>query len=336
MSNGNRLLLAGDIGGTKTTLALFTPEAGPRRPLAQATFPSREHGSLENIVAQFLTGTNVRVTEASFGVAGPVVQGRAQVTNLPWQADEHALSRALDGAPVRLLNDLDAIAHAVPFLEPSDLETLNEGQPEQHGPLVVIAPGTGLGEAFLVWDGKRYQPFPSEGGHADFAPTTPTQVELLSYLLTRFDHVSYERVCSGKGLPNLYAFLRDSGRFAEPDWLREQLASARDPTPIIVRAALENAAHISSAALRLFVSILGGEAGNLALRVLATGGVYLGGGIPPRILSQLKEPFFMRSFTRKGRFAHLLARVPLHVILNPQVALLGAACHGLEPEVAHD
>lgn len=335
MSNDSRLLLAGDIGGTKTALAIFSSENGPRRPLAQANFSSGDYDALESIVAQFLTGKNARITQASFGIAGPVVCGRAQVTNLPWVVDEQSLSQALDGVPVRLLNDLDAIAHAVPFLEPSDLETLNPGQPEEHGSLAVIAPGTGLGEASLVWDGTRYKTFPSEGGHADFAPTTQTEVELLSYLLLRFDHVSYERVCSGKGLPNLYAFLKESGRFAEPDWLREQLASARDPTPIIVQAAIENKAEISTQTLELFVSILGSEAGNLALKVLATGGVYLGGGMPRRILSKLKAPTFMQSFTRKGRFSDLLTRVPVHVILNPQVALLGAACHGLEPELTH-
>lgn len=336
MSNDDRLLLAGDIGGTKTTLALFTREGGPRRPVAQATFPSGEYGSLEAIVERFLSGKNVRVSKASFGVAGPVVQDRAQVTNLPWKADALLLSRALAGAPVRLLNDLEAIAHAVPFLERSDLETLNQGQPDRKGRRAVIAPGTGLGEAFLVWDGKRFRTFSSEGGHADFAPTTPTQVELLSYLLNRFEHVSYERVCSGKGLPNLYTFLRDSGRFAEPDWLRDRLASEHDPTPILVQVALDGAAEICEEALELFVSILGGEAGNLALRVLATGGIYLGGGIPPRILSLLKAPSFMRSFTGKGRFADWVGRVPVHVILNPQVALLGAACHGLESELWHD
>jgi glucokinase len=329
------MILAGDIGGTKTALALFTPEAGPRRPLAQANFPSGDYAALEDIVRAFLSGRNERVARASFGVAGPVVEGRVQVTNLPWVVDTQTLSHALGGVPVRLLNDLEAIAYAISSLEPSDLETLNEGQPESHGPLAVIAPGTGLGEAFLLWDGTRYRPHASEGGHADFAPTTQTEVELLSYLLPHFDHVSYERVCSGMGLPNVYAYLKDSGRLAEPDWLREQLASEHDPTPIIVQAALESRSELCVETLELFISILGSEAGNLALKVLATGGVYLAGGIPPRILSRLKKPAFMQSFTRKGRFSYLLARIPVHVILNLEVALLGVACHGLEPDLRH-
>lgn len=329
------VLLAGDIGGTKTALALYSVEQGPRQPLTQATFPSQHYASLESIVREFLADKAVRVTRASFGVAGPVDNGRAQVTNLPWTVESQALG-AMIGTPVVLLNDLAAIAHAVPYLADTDLKTLNAGQADTHGTLAVVAPGTGLGEAFLAWDGQRYRPFPSEGGHADFAPTTPLQAELLSYLQARFDHVSYERVCSGKGLPNLYAFLKDTDRYTEPEWLRENLAAAADPTPIIVQAALDQRSEISVATLDLFVSILGSEAGNLALKVLATGGLYLGGGIPPRILPLLLQPAFISAFTRKGRFADVLARVPVHAIRQPQVALFGAACHGLESAAQRD
>lgn len=329
MTDNHRLLLAGDIGGTKTALALFSPDAGPRRPVAEATFPSGAYASLEAIVTQFLAGKDARLAQASFGIAGPVVDCRAQVTNLPWQVDGHALSQAVQ-VPVLLLNDLEAIAHAVPSLTGSDLVALNPGEPVPRGPVAVIAPGTGLGEAFLVWEAGRYRPYASEGGHADFAPTTPTQVELLIYLQARFGHVSYERVCSGRGLPNMYSFLKDRGHFTEPGWLREQLAAADDPTPVIVQVALEKKADLGAAALDMFVAILGSEAGNLALKVMAIGGVYLGGGIPPRILPRLKEAAFMQAFTRKGRFSELLARVPVHVIANPKVALYGAACHGLE------
>ena len=335
MTNHSPVLLAGDIGGTKTALALYSVEQGPRQPLTQATFPSQNYASLEDIVCEFLADKAVRVTRASFGVAGPVDNGRAQVTNLPWIIESQTLSTAMD-APVVLLNDLAAIAHAVPYLESGDLETLNAGQANPHSALAIVAPGTGLGEAFLVRDGQRYRPFPSEGGHADFAPTTPLEVDLLNYLQARFDHVSYERVCSGKGLPNLYAFLKDTGRYDEPERLRDKLASSADPTPVIVQAALDRQAEICVAALDLFVSILGSEAGNLALKMLATGGIYLGGGIPPRILPLLRQPAFMSAFTRKGRFADALARVPVHVIRQPQVALLGAACHGLESEAQHD
>jgi glucokinase len=327
------MLLAGDIGGTKTNLAVFSPEDGPRAPLAEATFPSARYPSLEALVREFLSQVDLKVEWASFGVAGPVAAGRATITNLPWVMEERQLQEALNLSSVRLLNDLAAIAHAVPFLEPADLHTLNVGQPAPGGAMAVIAPGTGLGEAFLTWDGSRYRPHASEGGHADFAPTNLSEVELLRYLQGRFEHVSYERVCSGRGLPNIYAYLKDSGYADEPDWLTEQLAVADDPTPVIVNAALdeERPCELCVATLNALVSILGAEAGNLALKVLASGGVYLGGGIPPRILPALQQEWFMEAFRRKGRMSDLLARVPVHVILNPKVALLGAACHGLEP-----
>ena len=329
MSNWENALLVGDIGGTKTTLAIFSAATGIRKPLGKATFPSRDYPSLEAILTIFLKEKKVRLARASIGVAGPVRDDQAQVTNLPWVVDARALERLL-GIPVGLLNDLVAVGHALPFLEAADLETLNSGQPVAHGPLAVIAPGTGLGEAFLTWDGTRYRPYASEGGHVDFAPVTPTEVELLTYLQARFDHVSYESVCSGHGLPNLYAYLRDVSHSPEPDWLREKLAAADDPTPVIVQAATESKAEICTAAVNVFVSILGSEAGNLALKILTTGGVYVAGGIPPRILPQLKTGTFMSAFVRKGRFSDLLSQVPVHVIRNPEAGLMGAAYHGLE------
>lgn len=326
------MLLAGDIGGTKTNLAVFSAETGWRVPHAEATFPSATYLSLEALVQAFLAQHDFSVDRASFGVAGPVVAGRATITNLPWVMEETQLQQALHIPSVSLLNDLDAIAHAVPFLESQDLHTLNEGQPVSGGAIAVIAPGTGLGEAFLTWDGSHYQAHTSEGGHADFAPTNTFEIELLRYLMTRFPHVSFERVCSGKGLPNIYAFLKDTGYAEEPPWLAEQLAATRDWTPIIVNNALdqEKACELCIATLNAFVSILGAEAGNLSLKVLATGGVYLGGGIPPRIHSYLDVERFMQAFTHKGRFTQMLARIPVHVILNPKVALLGAARHGFE------
>jgi len=347
------MLLAGDIGGTKTNLAVFSSETGARAPLAEATFPSGRYPSLEALVRAFLSQVDLKVEQASFGVAGPVAAGQATITNLDWAMDEAQLQESLHLSAVRLLNDLDAIAHALPFLEPADLHTLNEGQPAPGRTIAVIAPGTGLGEAFLTWDGSRYRPHASEGGHADFAPTNLFEIELLCYLQEGlgFEHVSYERVCSGRGLPNIYAHLKDSGFAGEPAWLAEQLAAAGDPTPVIVNAALRSFGYpfdfaqgiaqdsaldgkgpceLCVATLNAFVSILGAEAGNLALKVLATGGVYLGGGIPPRILPALEQERFLEAFRRKGRFSDLLARVPVHVILNPKVALLGAACHGLE------
>lgn len=323
------MLLAGDIGGTKTELALFSPEQGAHHVLDKATFSSRAYSSLEAIVSEFLSGKNVTVAGATFGVAGPVVDGRAQITNLPWLVDTQVLRDTLDGVPTHLLNDLEAVAYALPFLQPADLDVLNPGQPEEHGTLSIVAPGTGLGEAFLVWNGQQYRAYPSEGGHSNFGPNTPLELELLGYLQKRFDHVSYERVCSGQAIPDLYAFFKDSRRWAEPDWLREQLATAADLTPIIVQAALARQAEICVATLDLFVSILASEASDVALKVLATGGLYLGGGIPRRILPRLKDKMFMEAFTRKGRFSSMVSRIPVYVILNPNTALIGSACHGL-------
>ena len=328
MPKKDQFLLAGDIGGTKTRLAIYHPKDGPRHPLAEATFPSADFLSLEALVAEFLRDRGWSIYRASFGIPGPVVDGRVQVTNLPWVVDERALSAEL-GAPVTLLNDLAAIAQGIPFLEARDLVTLNTGTPAPDGAIAVIAPGTGLGEAFLIWNGDSYVPCASEGGHADFGPITQTELELLSYLMTRHEHVSYERVCSGIGLPSIYEFLRDTGRYPEPGWLKTELSQAKDPTPVISQAAVTGKVEICVETLKMFVSILGSEAGNLALKVLATGGVYLGGGIPAHILSFLTDAHFMRAFTAKGRFSEMLARVPVHVIRNPEAGLFGTACHGL-------
>jgi len=323
--------LAGDIGGTKTVLALFNPEDGPQQPFEEYIFPSAAYSSLEEIVRKFLDEKGVELSGASFGVAGPVFRGRSQITNLTWVVDSQTLSQEIGGAPVEVLNDLFTIAQSIPYLAPADLETLIPGEPIEHGTLGVIAPGTGLGEAFLVWTGEHYQPCPSEGGHASFGPQTPLELGLLNFLWPRFGHVSFERVCSGIGMANLYTFLRDGKGFTEPDWLREQLAGVTDPTPVIVQNALQNTAEICSHTLDLFVTILGSEAGNLALKVLATGGVYLGGGIPPRILPVLRKGIFKQAFTNKGRFARMLNRLPVYVIRHRHAALLGAACHGMQP-----
>jgi|YNPNPStandDraft_1061719.scaffolds.fasta_scaffold00709_15 glucokinase len=325
------MLLVGDIGGTHTRLAVYTPQAGPRAPLAGATFSSARYPSLEAIAEAFLSQTGMTVTAACFDVAGPVVAGRAKVTNLPWLIDSEQFRQRLGLSFVHLMNDLEAIASGIPILEADDLEVLKEGRPLPGGAIAVIAPGTGLGEGFLVWDGSQYRAQPSEGSHADFAPTDEQQVGLLRYLLARLDHVSYERVCSGIGLPNLYAYLKETGYAEEPDWLARRLAEATDPTPVIVAAALdpEQPSPLCAAALDLFVAILGAEAGNLALKVMATGGVYLGGGIPPHILPALRGERFRQAFLNKGRFRDLLAGVPIYVILNPQAALIGAARCGL-------
>jgi glucokinase len=321
------MYLAGDIGGTKTILALFDQNTGPHTPLNIQTFPSARYPSLAAIITEFLSAHPTPIAAAAFGVAGPVVAGRASITNLAWTIDAAELSVVLGGVPVRLLNDLEAIAQSVPILKPADLVTLTAGTPVANGAIGVIAPGTGLGEAFLTWDGTRYRPHPSEGGHTTFAPRNQIEKDLLDYLHQRFSHVSYERVCSGIGIPNLYAFVRDRLLQRETPAVAEQLAAATDPTPIIVQAgmATEDMCLVCRTTLELFVDILAAEAGNLALKVLATGGVYIGGGLPPRVLPLIKRERFLQVFRDKGRFSDLLAGVPIHVILEPKAGLFGAA-----------
>lgn len=324
------MLLAGDIGGTKINLAVFAED--PHRPLVEATFYSADYNSLEAAARAFLSQIDLQVNWGCFGVAGPVVARRARVTNLPWEMEETQLAQVLDLRDVHLLNDLEAIANAVPILEKEDLLTLNDRPPAERGAIAIVAPGTGLGEAFLTWNGTHYEAFPSEGGHTDFAPADDLQIGLLRYLQERYGHVSWERVCSGLGLPNVYAYLKHSGYAPEPPWLADELSTVFDATPVIVGNALdeEKRCALCVATLELFVSILGAEAGNLALKTLATGGVYLGGGIPPRIIPALRGPAFLTAFQNKGRFSELLARLPVHVILNAKAALLGAARYGLQ------
>jgi glucokinase len=327
------MLLAGDIGGTKTVLAVFSAESGPHTPLFEATFPSSRYGRLEAIVREFLAQANLSVDRACFGVAGPVVAGTAEITNLPWVMSEASLKQGFGWSAARLLNDLESIAYAIPILEPDDIRTLNAGAPVQRGNIGVIAPGTGLGEAFLTWDSGHYRAHASEGGHASFAPSNQLEDGLLSYMRSQLGHghVSFERVCSGLGIPNIYYYLKQSGHAEEPAWLAAALADAADPTPVIMDSATgkTQSCELTTTTLATFISILGAEAGNLALKVFSTAGVYLGGGIPPRLLAPLEEPAFLEAFRRKGRFRELLTEIPVHVILNPKSALLGAASYGL-------
>lgn len=318
-------LLAGDVGGTKTLLALYDPARGVAGgAVRRERFPSGEFGSLEAMVDRFLEEAGTRPAVAVFGVAGPVRGGEARITNLPWTVRAPALEEALGIERVVLLNDLEALAGAVPHLPEVSLETLNPGVPEARGNMAVVAPGTGLGVAFMVWTGGGYRALPSEGGHASFAPRTPVQVELLRFLEGRYGHVSFERICSGSHLPGLYAFLRERGG-QEPEWLREALAAVEDPTPVIVEAALAHRAPICEAALDLFVFALGTLVGDLAVTLLPRGGIYLGGGIPPRILERLRRPDFLAAATEKGRFSGLCRQMPLRVVLEPDAVLLGAA-----------
>lgn len=328
----NHFLLAGDIGGTKTTLAIFSSDAGLQSPLVEHTFRSADFPNLEEIVHAFLKDIDVKVRHACFGVAGPVVQGEATITNLPWVLSDRRLAATFGFVSVNLLNDLVSVANAVPILQPEDLFALNVATPMPGGAIAVVAPGTGLGEAYLTWGGNAYYAYASEGGHTDFAPTDMREMELLRYLQKKFGRVSYERICSGIGLPNIYNFLKDTGFASEPDWLTAEFSTDSDPNPAIVNAALNRADEcpLCVETMRLFVTILGAEVGNLALKVLASGGVFLGGGIPPRILPLLQDELFMQAYSDKGRFSALLRQFPVSVILNPKAALIGAARFGMQ------
>jgi len=325
------MLLAGDVGGTKTDLAVYSPEAGPYSPLTQAEMPSADYPSLQALVTEFLSEVKIPIERASFDVAGPVINGRAKVTNLTWTMDEASLAKDLNLKSVRLINDLEAVARAIPILRAGDVITLNVGEAVPGGAIGVIAPGTGLGESFLTWDGSKYVAHSSEGSHADFAPTDDRQIGLLKYLLERFDHVGFERVCSGIGIPNIYDYLREIERIPEDPQIARLIVSAKDPTPLITKAALDpsHPSKLCAATIDMFISILAAEAANLAVKVLATGGIYLAGGIPLHMLEVLTGPRFMESFRRKGRFTQLMERIPVHVILT-SAALVGSAAYGLE------
>jgi glucokinase len=325
------MLLAGDIGGTKTDLAIYSRESGPHAPMAQKQFASSDYPTLEAIVAAFLAEVNLPVDRAFFDVAGPVIDGHVRTTNLPWEMDEISLAAHLQLTSVHLMNDLEAVARAVPVLRPVDIVTLNEGEPVLNGAIAVIAPGTGLGESFLTWNGSHYVAHSSEGGHSDFAPTDSRQIRLLEYLLQRFDHVGVERVCSGIGIPNIHEYLRTVEKMPEAADVAELIAAAKDRTRAIVDAAFSphTPSDLCKATLEMFVSILGSETSNLVLKVLATGGVYLAGGLGVRSLPLLQGPHFMKAFANKGRFETLMKRIPVHVI-TAQAAMIGVANYGLE------
>ena len=317
-------ILAGDVGATHTRLAVFADDA--RIPLASESYASHDHAGLEEMVRTFLAQHPTQLDYACFGVAGPVRDGHVKTTNLAWPVDASTLAHVLGLESVALINDLAANAYGIAELTPDDLEALNGGAAAADGAAVVISAGTGLGEAGMLDDRGGIRVIATEGGHADFGPRSELEVELYRYLAAQDAHVSYERVCSGIGLLNIYRFLRRRSGTPEPPWLATEIAH-RDASATISRAALCHRDAVCVEALDMMVSIYGAEAGNLALKYLATGGVYVGGGIAPQILPKLRDGTFMRSFAAKGRFAELLEQVPVQVILNDNTALLGAAHH---------
>jgi glucokinase len=320
------MILAGDIGGTKTRIALFRAEADQLgAPINEQSFPSKQFDSLEDIVEKYLTGNTAKVDIACFGIAGPVIGSQVETANLAWHVDADVLAQTIGIKRVDVINDLEATADGISGLHDQQLYTLNEGNPAPAGNRALIAAGTGLGMAGMFWDGQRYRPMASEGGHTDFAPRNEMEIDLFRYLTRKFNgHVSCERALSGPGLFNIYCFLRDTNFAEEPSWLAEAIANG-DQTAAVSSAALSEKSELAMKALDVFVGIYGAMAGNLALIMKATGGLYLGGGIAPKIIEKLKDGLFMCAFKDKGRMSSLVATIPVHVILDDKTALYGAA-----------
>jgi glucokinase len=318
------MILAGDIGGTHARLAYFQSQNGHLHLVSERVFPSREHSELGEIVSQFLNDSDTRPEAACFGIAGPVRNGRVETSNLPWVIEQSRLAKQIHLPATLLINDLEASAWGIAALAEGDFVALNRVSGPAVGNQAVIAPGTGLGEAGMFWDGTRHQVFACEGGHADFGPQGDLQIELLRFLKGRFGHVSYERILSGPGLVNVYEFLRESGCGKESAEFAAALKQG-DPAAVISRAALEGSESLAVKALDLWITVYGAEAANLALKVMATGGLFLAGGITPKILAKLTGPLFMKSFLEKGRLRSLMEAIPVQVVTNEKAGLLGAA-----------
>lgn len=319
------MILAGDVGGTKVHLALYDFTDGELKHTRDQQYPARQYGGLEEIVREFVV--TEKITAACFGVPGPVREGRLRLTNLPWTLDSRELAANLKIDYVFLINDLQANGFGIAELGPDQIYTLSEGDARQIGNRALISAGTGLGEALLIWDGRDYVPYPSEGGHSDFSPRNQDEIDLLRFLMQKYNgRVSFERVVSGMGLTNCYEFLREVRGIEEPAALAQRMAK-EDPNAVITELALAAKSEICEKALDMFVSAYGAEAGNLALKVLSVGGLYVGGGIAPRILEKLKDGAFMKAFTDKGRLSQLLVHMPVRIILESRTALIGAAAY---------
>ena len=326
------MILAGDVGGTKVHLALYEFTGGQLHSIREKKFPAHEYASLDAVVNKFLDGDENNaatrkqdILAACFGCPGPVREGRLKLTNLPWTLDVRDLAKSLSIKHIFLINDLEANGYGIPELSHESIFTLHAGDPNASGHRGLIAAGTGLGQALLIWDGKQHLPIASEGGHCDFAARSHREIALLEYLRSTLKgRVSWERVVSGLGIKNIYAFLRDVEKLDEPEWLRVRLA-CEDPNAVIGQCAEDGSSSICFETMKVFASAYGAEAGNIALKVLATGGMYLGGGIAPKILKTLQNGFFTQAFLDKGRLSPLLQSIPVRVILDDTCALLGAA-----------
>jgi len=320
------MILAGDVGGTKVNLLLYDFEAGQLKAVREERYPAKDYAGLEEIVKEFLGADSA--TAACFGVPGPVRDGRLRLTNLPWTIDSRELQKLLGIPHVFLINDLEANGYGIAELRADQIYTLSEGDPSQAGNRALIAAGTGLGEGLLTWNGRQHSPYPSEGGHADYAPRNEDEIDLLRFLKQKYNgRISWERVVSGMGITNIFEFLRDVRGLEVQSWLGEQIAGVVDPNAVIVENALAAKSEICEKTLDMFVSAYGAEAGNLALKILAVGGLYIGGGIAPRIIEKLKDGTFIKAFTDKGRMSQLLINTPVRVILEPRAAVLGAAAY---------
>jgi glucokinase len=322
------MILAGDIGGTKVNCAYYEQRGDRLHAVLEKSYLSRDFRSLEEVLAQLLREHPSDITAAAFGIAGPIVNHRSKLTNLGWDVDGASVAASLHLVHVGLLNDLAATAYGTLRVDPEDRVVLQQGVRQEGGAIAVLAAGTGLGEGGLVWDGKRYRALPSEGGHTDFGPRNDVEIALLQFLLKRFERVSYERIVAGPGFKNLYDFFRMRSGSAEPAWLTDAMRSG-DPSAVISRAGLDKTDAVCVQALDQFVGLYGAEAGNLALKILSTGGVCVCGGIAPKILERIQNGMFMDAFVRKGRYESLLRTIHVEVITNERTALLGSAHYAL-------
>ncbi|HEY7352326.1 MAG TPA: glucokinase [Terriglobales bacterium] len=319
------MILTGDIGATRVRLAAFQTEGSQLHREVEKTYRSQEHSGLSELLKDFVHSQGIMVHSACFGVAGPVRAGKSKISNLQWTIDARELAAQLNLPSVGLINDLEAYAYGVDALESKDFVTLSQGAEDAEGNRVVISARTGLGVAGLYWDGFRHHPFACEGGHADFAPKNDLEMELAQYLRKKYEHVSCERILSGPGIRNIYDFLRDTKKAEEPEWLREKIGQAKDAPALISQMALEGKAAICEQTLSIFVSVYGSETGNCALNFMATGGAFIGGSIAAKIVAKMRDPIFTESFLGKGRMQHVLADMPVKIILNDDAGLIGAA-----------